>query len=97
MEKVVDIFCDDCSTWDELNLITNVMQKRIKVDLTHTANFINKNELLSYQSKAVEKNYLIQDKRGEGNDFLGWLTLPSDIKSSLDKIAEAGEKKYGHN
>jgi hypothetical protein len=29
MERVIDIFCDDCSTWDELKLITNVKQKRI--------------------------------------------------------------------
>lgn len=29
MEKVIDIFCDDCSTWDELNSIINVVQKRM--------------------------------------------------------------------
>jgi hypothetical protein len=29
MERIIDIFCDDCSTWDELNSITEVVRKRI--------------------------------------------------------------------
>ena len=40
---------------------------------------ITKNEVDALEAKAVESNQMLQNGNGIGNDFLGWLHLPSSI------------------
>ncbi len=55
----------------------------MKIDLTHANPFLKKeliNELTSRIPATYEKIY---QKTGAGNDFLGWVSLPSEIDENL--------------
>ena len=55
----------------------------MKIDLTHVQPFLDekiKNDLESRISNVYETVY---KKTGAGNDFLGWVSLPSEIDESL--------------
>lgn len=56
----------------------------IKLDTSHTHVQINYDE---YQEKVTAIHQMIQNKTGEGNDFLGWVTWPKDYnKEELEQI-----------
>lgn len=62
---------------------------KLKTDLAKK--FI-KGELKEHQSRVNEVHEMIHNKTGLGNDFLGWLTLPTDIQSEIDRIQETAKK-----
>ena len=44
-------------------------------------------EYAAYQKKVAEVSKMIEEKSGPGNDYLGWLNYPSNIKEEeLDEI-----------
>jgi len=69
----------------------------IKVNIQHTGNFLSANEIHSYQHDIDRHYYSILKKTGKGNDFLGWVDLPSEIDeaiiSSIEHLAEKIRKK----
>jgi glucose-6-phosphate isomerase len=60
--------------------------------LTHKT-LLTEAEIASYQNQITAKTEELHRKTGKGNDFLGWLSLPSDLSDAdLSKIEQAAEK-----
>ena len=55
----------------------------MKLELTHTNPFIGKEIIQSYESKVASTYNTVYNRTGAGNDFLGWVNLPSEIDESL--------------
>ena len=55
----------------------------MKIDLTHVQPFLDKNLKSNLESRVSEVYETIFNKTGAGNDFLGWVNLPSEIDESL--------------
>jgi glucose-6-phosphate isomerase len=63
--------------------------KSIQLDFTRTLNFISRESISSYTAEAENNNRALHHKTGKGNDFLGWVNLPSSITDH--QIAEIEE------
>jgi len=53
--------------------------ENFKVDISKTAFAVSAKEIAALRTKAEEANTLLDTKEGKGNDFLGWVNLPSSI------------------
>ncbi len=62
------------------------MKENLSVNLRHTADFVAYEEIIGYARQAVKHIESLNAGTGPGNNFLGWLLLPDDILSQLDKI-----------
>lgn len=60
--------------------------KTIKLNIDKTSSFVSKEVIYSYEEQANAANATLHEGTGAGNDFLGWLHLPSSI--SEDEIAD---------
>ncbi|HJY63962.1 MAG TPA: glucose-6-phosphate isomerase [Ignavibacteria bacterium] len=64
----------------------------IELNIQETLNFISNDEINSYSNKINEANDSLYNKTGKGNDFLGWLDLPSktsgDLLKSINETAD---------
>lgn len=59
----------------------------------YVKSFVNPDELIGVQSQIEAADKLINQKNGLGNDFLGWVTLPTDYdKAEFERIVKAAEK-----
>lgn len=59
----------------------------IKLDISRSLDFITKEEVLAFQSEINQHHANLLNKTGKGNDFLGWVDLPSSITTEfLDEI-----------
>jgi glucose-6-phosphate isomerase len=67
--------------------------KNIKIDISNTLGFINKEEIYSFQKKIDRHHKALLEKTGKGNDFLGWVDLPSSINADLLNEIEAHAKR----
>lgn len=64
----------------------------IKFISNHAENIVAPSEIKAMESNAVSAMETLHNKTGEGNDFLGWLTLPTDYdKEEFDRIKKASE------
>lgn len=57
--------------------------KNIQIDLTNAISFVKENDFSKFKNQVNEKNELLINKQGKGNDFLGWLNLPNDLPKDL--------------
>ena len=53
--------------------------ENIKLNIEKTLDFISKEKLASYEPKVKACMETLEKGTGLGNDFLGWLHLPSSI------------------
>ncbi|BDX38059.1 glucose-6-phosphate isomerase [Tenuifilaceae bacterium CYCD] len=64
----------------------------LKVNLNNIFDFVSKEEVNSFKARIEESQIKLENKSGKGNDFLGWLTLPSSITnaqlSEIEKVAQ---------
>ena len=59
----------------------------IKLDITKAACFLNEGAVESFEPKVAEAQKSLEDGTCPGNDFLGWLHLPSSITPAfLDEL-----------
>lgn len=59
----------------------------MKLTLTNAANFLQAETLELLEKQTVHANALLENGQGAGNDYIGWVTLPSSItKAQLDDI-----------
>ena len=57
----------------------------IKLDLKRVYNFVSKEQIWAYGEEIEKHNVALHNKTGKGNDFLGWVNLPSSItQAELD-------------
>jgi len=66
------------------------------INLRSTAAFVTESELKQQQQKALQALEILHAKTGKGNDFLGWINLPSSITvqeiAHIQKTAETLSK-----
>ena len=55
----------------------------MKIDLTHATPFLEKKIVEELESRVSDTYKTIYGKTGAGNDFLGWVNLPSEIDENL--------------
>lgn len=60
----------------------------IKFDYTNALEFITQDDIIKYQDKINQYYKDIYTRTGKGNDFLGWVDLPTQIEESLIKDIE---------
>ncbi|MBN1118345.1 MAG: glucose-6-phosphate isomerase [Bacteroidales bacterium] len=65
----------------------------IRLDVSKVYGFVNKNEIESAAEKVQKANKALEEKTGKGNDFLGWVNLPSSITEEHLKDIEATAQK----
>jgi len=71
----------------------------IKVDLRQVKGFLTDNQLDTYNKKVADTFKTIYSRTGAGNDFLGWVNLPSsitpdfikDVKAKADELRKKSE------
>jgi len=67
--------------------------KTVKIDVTKTLKFFNKSEIEELECQIFAQQKKLHNKNGAGNDFLGWLNLPSSIsKNEISKIKSSANK-----
>ncbi len=69
----------------------------IKISTDQTLDFITKEDISVFRNELEHHQQDIQNKTGKGNDFLGWVNLPSNIEESvvesIEKAAASVQKK----
>ncbi len=71
----------------------------IKVELNHIKGFVSDNQLDAYKKQVSDTFNTIYSRSGAGNDFLGWVNLPSsitpgfieDIKQKAEELRKKSE------
>jgi len=62
----------------------------LKLDIKHVYNIVSKDEIYAIKNLAEEANKALHENTGKGNDFLGWVNLPSsvdeDLLADIDKL-----------
>src|SRR4030042_2557372 len=69
--------------------------ENISVDISKVFGFVPKTTIEGLQNRVMEKNAVLENKTGKGNDFLGWVKLPSsvsdkelkEVKATADQLA----------
>lgn len=65
----------------------------IKLDIEKVFDFVDKDIVVGLKAKAEAANKALEEKTGKGNDFLGWVNLPSSItEEQLDDIETTAAK-----
>lgn len=65
---------------------------KLKFINKYAEKFVSEEEILAEAPKAVEAMRTLHNKTGEGNDFLGWVTLPTDYdKEEFARIEKAAD------
>ncbi|MBG0859759.1 MAG: glucose-6-phosphate isomerase [Bacteroidales bacterium] len=62
------------------------MKENISVNLVNTARFIPYEEVIALAQKSVRHLDALNAGTGAGSDFLGWLSLPEQILTQMDRI-----------
>ncbi|NDV47440.1 glucose-6-phosphate isomerase [Paludibacter sp. 221] len=71
--------------------------ENIKLSIDKAFGFVSKEAVAGYQPKVEAANKLLEDGTGKGNDFLGWLHLPSSIDNAHLKDIEDTAKILQEN
>lgn len=69
----------------------NKMKENLSINLKNAHGFISNEEVIALAQKSVMHLDTLNAGKGQGNDFLGWLTLPDDILPQLDKIEKTAK------
>jgi glucose-6-phosphate isomerase len=65
----------------------------IKLDVKNVFGAVPESEIMGLQNEAVTQLKKLKNGNGEGNDFLGWLNLPSSItEEELTRIEKCSEQ-----
>jgi len=60
----------------------------LKLDISHVYPFLAEESVLGFKGQVQRHLTSLNNKTGAGNDFLGWLNLPSDIPEDLIRKLE---------
>ena len=65
----------------------------IKFNTSYAKDFLRENDIIGLEAQVKAAHEMVEAKSGLGNDFLGWVTLPTDYdKEEFDRIKKAAEK-----
>lgn len=66
--------------------------EKLKLVNKYADKFVSENEIAENAARGVEALRTLHAKNGAGNDFLGWVTLPTDYdKEEFARIEKAAE------
>lgn len=69
------------------------MKHTLQFDYENAKNFIDDDELACFKSTVLNAREQLVGRKGEGNDFLGWLDLPVDFdRQELEAIKRAAKE-----
>ena len=72
--------------------------ENISLQLDKVYDFVPAADIVAYKKAAEQQNNALRDKTGKGNDFLGWVDLPSSISESVleevEKVALKFQSKH---
>ena len=69
----------------------------IQLNIKHVSDFLSEEDILKQSAQATACNQALYDGSREGNDFLGWVTLPSSItEEELREIEDAAKVLRTH-
>ena len=72
--------------------------KKLKLDLSKVLDFVSEEEIKNMKSSVKEAADTLMNRSGEGNDFLGWINLPTEYnKEEFLRIQKASEKIKGNS
>ena len=64
----------------------------VKLNSNHIENILSNDKINEIAPKAVQAMETLHKKTGEGSDFLGWVTLPTDYdKEEFDRIKKSAQ------
>jgi len=67
--------------------------KKMRFDYKYTKNAIKESELEALKPFAYTAKEILEEAKGQGNDFLGWIDLPRDYdKEEFERIKKAAAK-----
>jgi glucose-6-phosphate isomerase len=66
---------------------------QLKINVDKTAGFVSEDEIKLFSAEVPLHHKKIYQKLGAGNDFLGWVTLPSEVSNELLEDIEATAAK----
>ena len=69
----------------------------IKLDIEKIYGFVPKSEVYAFKPMIETYNKALDEKTGKGNDFLGWVNLPSSVKEAELIEMEAVASIYQKN
>jgi glucose-6-phosphate isomerase len=55
----------------------------LKVEISNVFNFVSKKSIFDLAAQATQSSKALETKSGKGNDFLGWVKLPSSISDDF--------------
>ena len=65
--------------------------KDIKLTIDKALGFVSKEAVQAYKPQVEKAQQMLEQGTGAGNDFLGWLTLPEDIRVQLGDIQQTAD------
>ena len=69
------------------------MEKHVTFDYSLASGFIRDEEIKSIEASVAAAKDTLEGRKGEGNDFLGWIDLPVDYdKEEFARIQKAAQK-----
>ena len=69
----------------------------MKLNLQNAASFVPAGSLNAIAAQTAACNELLENGRGAGNDYIGWVTLPAEIDNALLSDIEATAKQLREN
>ena len=71
--------------------------EKLKLVNKYADKFVSDHDIAEISGRAVEAMKTLHARNGEGNDFLGWVTLPTDYdKEEFSRIKKAAEYIKGN-
>ena len=65
----------------------------VKFNFAYASDFLRENDLKGLEGQVSDAHKAVNAKSGLGNDFLGWVNLPTDYdKEEFARIKKAAEK-----
>ena len=66
---------------------------KLSLDLSNVSSFVSEEKLMGMEEEVKAAVKTLEEETGAGNDFLGWINLPTDYdKEEFDRIKKAAEK-----
>ena len=66
---------------------------KLSLDLSNVSSFVSEEKLMGMEAEVKVAVKTLEEGTGAGNDFLGWINLPTDYdKEEFDRIKKAAEK-----
>jgi glucose-6-phosphate isomerase len=69
----------------------------INLDISKVYSFVDKEKIEAMSSDTMVANKALEEKTGKGNDFLGWVNLPSAIDEAMLADIESTARKLQDN